>query len=222
MRDLWRKPILQATGAAAPHVACLCQITPYHDFRQDVPVHVSSLLLPRTSMRRWARAACRYPGLRKAGCAASLVYLAIGRSDGITILGDLLATYLPYFMCSMPIVVKAPTGPIVAHVLLLVRGCASWHRNQVLQSAEPKEAVVQRESLEFMSHEATEMRLAVSGTIWIRSSAESAVVVLSHTWLTASSSHGAENNGARQQRRRRAVGETRVRASPHGTHGSPP
>jgi hypothetical protein len=147
-------------------------------------------------------------------CAVSLVCLTMGRSDGITILGDLLATYLPYFMCSMPIAVKTPTGPIVAHVLLLARGCASWHRNRVLQSAEPKEAVLQRESLEFMSHEATGMRLAVSGRIWIRSSAESAVVVLSHTWLTASSSHGAENNGARQQRCRRTVGETRLRGSP--------
>jgi hypothetical protein len=106
----------------------------------------------------------------------------------------------------MPIAVKTPTGPIVAHVLLLVRGCTSRHRNRVLQSAEPKEAVIQRGSLEFMSHEATEMRPAVSGTIWIRSSAESVVVFLSHTWLTASSSHGAENNGAREQRRRRAVG----------------
>ena len=28
-------------------------------------------------------------------CAVSLVYLAMGQSDGITILGDLLATYLP-------------------------------------------------------------------------------------------------------------------------------
>ena len=37
--------------------------------------------------------------------------------------------------------------------------------NRVLQSAEPKEAVVQRDSLEFMSHEATEMRFAVSGTM---------------------------------------------------------
>jgi hypothetical protein len=138
-------------------------------------------------------------------CAAGLVCLAIWRSDGITILGDLSATYLPYFMYSMLIAVKTPTGPIVAHVLLLVRGCASWHRNRVLQSAEPKEAVVQRESLGFMSHEATEMRLAVSGTIWIRSSAESAVVVLSHTWLTAISSHGAENNGTRQQRCRRRL-----------------
>jgi hypothetical protein len=92
---------------------------------------------------------------------------------------------------------------------------------RVLQSAEPKEAVVQREPLEFMSHEATEMRLAVSGTIWTRSSAENAVVVLSHTWLTASSSHGAENNGARQQRRRRAVGETRVRGSPRLTSATP-
>jgi hypothetical protein len=35
-------------------------------------------------------------------CAAGLVCLATGRSDGITILGDLLATYLPYFMCLMP------------------------------------------------------------------------------------------------------------------------
>jgi hypothetical protein len=147
-------------------------------------------------------------------CTADLVCLAIGRSDGITILGDLLATCLPYFMCSMPIAVKTPTGSIVAHVLLLVRGCAPWHRNRVLQSAEPKETVAQRESLEFMSHEATEMRLAVSGTIWIRSSPESAVVVLSHTWLTASSPHGAENNGARQQRRRCAVGETWMRGSP--------
>jgi hypothetical protein len=70
----------------------------------------------------------------------------------------------------MPIAVKTPTGLIVVHVLLLARGCASWHRNRVLQFAEPKE------SLEFMSHEATGMRLAVLGTIWIRSSAESAVV----------------------------------------------
>ena len=147
-------------------------------------------------------------------CAAGLVCLAIGRSDGITILGDLLATYLPYFMCSMPIAVKTPTGSHRRTCLLLARGCASWYRNRVLQSAEPKEAVVQRESLEFMSHEATEMRFAVSGTIWIRSSAESAVVVLSHIWLTASTSHGAENNGARQQRCRCAVGETRVRGSP--------
>jgi hypothetical protein len=107
-----------------------------------------------------------------------LVCLGIRRSDGITILGDLLAAYLPYFMCSMPIAVKAPTVPIVAHVLLLVRGCASCHRNRVLKSAEPKEAVIQRESLEFMSDEATELRFAVSGTIWIRSSAESALVGL--------------------------------------------
>jgi hypothetical protein len=49
-------------------------------------------------------------------CAAGLVCLATGRSDSITILGDLLATYLPYFMCSMPIGVKTPTGLIVAHV----------------------------------------------------------------------------------------------------------
>jgi hypothetical protein len=54
-------------------------------------------------------------------CAGGLVCLAIGRSDGITILGDLLATYLPYFMCSMPIAVKTLTGFIVVHVLLLVR-----------------------------------------------------------------------------------------------------
>jgi hypothetical protein len=110
-------------------------------------------------------------------------------------------------MCSMPIAVKTPTGPIVAHVLLLVRGCASWHRNRVLQSAEPKEAVVQRESLEFMSHEATEMRFAVSGTIWIKSSAESAVVALSHTWHT-----GEQLTWGRKYRR--AVAETRVRG-PH-------
>jgi hypothetical protein len=133
---------------------------------------------------------------KKGRCAVGLVCLAIGRPDGITILGDLLATYLPYFMCSMPIAVKTPTGPIIVHVLLLARGCASWHRNRVPQSTEPKEAVVQRESLEFMSHEATGMRLAVSGPIWIRSSVESAVVILSHTWLTASSPHGAENNGS--------------------------
>jgi hypothetical protein len=76
-------------------------------------------------------------------CATGLICLAIGRSDGIIISGDLLAAYLPYFHVSMPIAVKTPTGPIVAHVLLLVRGCASWHRNRVLQSAEPKEAIVQ-------------------------------------------------------------------------------
>jgi hypothetical protein len=35
-----------------------------------------------------------------------------------------------------------------------------------------------------MSHKATETRFAVSGTIWIMSSAESAVMVLLHTWLT--------------------------------------
>jgi hypothetical protein len=75
-------------------------------------------------------------------------------------------------------------------------------KNRVLQSAEPKEAVVQRESLEFMSHEATEMRFAVSGTMDKVVGGER-VVVLSHTWLAVSSSHGAENNGARQQRCRR-------------------
>jgi hypothetical protein len=41
----------------------------------------------------------------------------------------------------------------------------SFYGHRVLQSAEPKEAVVQRESLEFMSHEATEMRFAVSRTM---------------------------------------------------------
>jgi hypothetical protein len=94
----------------------------------------------------------------------------------------------------MLITVKTPTGPIVAHVLLVARGCAYWYRNRVLQFAEPKEAIIQRESLEFMSHQATKMRLAVSGTIWIRSWAESAVVVLSHIWLTASirASNGAK------------------------------
>jgi hypothetical protein len=144
-------------------------------------------------------------------CAAGLVCLAIGRSDSITILGDLFATYLTYFMCLMPIAVKTPTGPIVAHGLLLARGCASWHKNRVLQSAEPKEAVVQRDSLEFY-----EPRSHRDEVCRVRDD-ESAVVVLSHTWLTASSSHGAENNGPGSS----AVGETRVRASPHGTHGSP-
>ena len=60
---------------------------------------------------------------------------------------------------------KDADGPHRRPCLLLTRGCASWHKNRVLQSAEPKEAVVQRESLEFMSHEATEMRFAVSGTM---------------------------------------------------------
>jgi hypothetical protein len=60
---------------------------------------------------------------------------------------------------------KDADGPHRRTCLLLARGCASWHRNRVMQSAEPKEAVVQRESLEFMGHEATEMRFAVSGTM---------------------------------------------------------
>jgi hypothetical protein len=64
----------------------------------------------------------------------------------------------------MPIAVKTPTGLIVVYGLFLARGCASWHKNRVLQSTEPKEAVVQRESLEFISHEATEMRFTVSKT----------------------------------------------------------
>ena len=46
-----------------------------------------------------------------------------------------------------------------------------------------------------MSHEATEMRFAVSGTMDKVVGGESAVVVLSHTWLAASSSHGAEKRG---------------------------
>jgi hypothetical protein len=60
---------------------------------------------------------------------------------------------------------KDANGPHRRPCLLLTRGCASWHKNRVLQSVEPKETVVQRESLEFMSHEATEMRFAVSETI---------------------------------------------------------
>jgi hypothetical protein len=38
-------------------------------------------------------------------CAAGLVCLAIGRSDSITILGHLLTTYLPYFICSISLLV---------------------------------------------------------------------------------------------------------------------
>jgi hypothetical protein len=61
--------------------------------------------------------------------------------------------------------IKTPTGSIVVHGLLLAQGCVSWHKNRVLQSAEPKEAVVQRECLESMSHKVTEMRFAVLGTM---------------------------------------------------------
>src|SRR5437763_2639260 len=102
---------------------------------------------------------------KEGGCAAGLVCVAIKRSDGITILGDLLATYVPYFMCSMPHMGKGANRPHRRPCLLRTRGCASWQRNRVLQSAESKQAVVQQEPLESMSEEATEMRFAVSGTM---------------------------------------------------------
>jgi len=55
------------------------------------------------------------------------------------------------------------------------QACSSCQRNRVLQSAKPKEAVVQQELLEFMSHEADERSLAVLGTIWMGSSEESSL-----------------------------------------------
>jgi len=54
-----------------------------------------------------------------------------------------------------------------------VQSCSSCQTIRVLQSAEPKEAVVQQLSWEFMSYEATERRFAVSGTIWMREEEES-------------------------------------------------
>jgi hypothetical protein len=55
------------------------------------------------------------------------------------------------------------------------QACSSCQRNRVPQSAKPKEAIVQQELLEFMSHEATERRLAVLETVWIGSSEESSM-----------------------------------------------
>jgi hypothetical protein len=60
---------------------------------------------------------------------------------------------------------KGANRPHRRPCLLRPRGCTSWHRNRVLQSAESKEAVVQQEPLEYMSDETTEMRFALSGTM---------------------------------------------------------
>jgi hypothetical protein len=91
----------------------------------------------------------------------------------------------------------------------------SRHKNRVLQSAELKEAVVQRESLEFMSHEAAEMRFPVSRTMDKVVGGERGCGLVAHLAYGEQLTWG-QNNGARQQRCRRAVGETRVRAlMPH-------
>jgi hypothetical protein len=94
-------------------------------------------------------------------CTVGLVCPAIGWSDGNHIrrsVGQPFAVFHAFDAHSGEDV----DGPIVAHVCF-VRGCVPCQRHRVLQSAEPKEAIVQRESLEFMSHEATERRLATSG-----------------------------------------------------------
>jgi hypothetical protein len=61
------------------------------------------LLVPDKGRKKTYRTA------REGWCAIGLAYLMIGRSDGITISGDLLANHLPYFMCSMPVAVRTPT-----------------------------------------------------------------------------------------------------------------
>jgi hypothetical protein len=84
---------------------------------------------------------------------------------------------------------------------------------RVLQSAEPKEAVVQRESLEFMSHEATEMKLAVLGTMDKVVGGERGRGLVTPGLRRAApmgpkiTGPGSSDAGA--------VRETRVRASPH-------
>jgi hypothetical protein len=68
-------------------------------------------------------------------------------------------------MCSMSIAVKTPAGPIVAHVCF---SCEDVPRDTKIESCSPqsqRRLSFSRESLEFMSHEATEMRFAVSGMI---------------------------------------------------------
>ena len=111
---------------------------------------------------------------------------------------------------------KDADGPHRRPCLLLTRGYASWHKNRVLQSAEPKEAIVHRKSLEFMSHEATEMRFAVLETIDKVVGGERGRGLVAHFLAyRRASSHGAKNNGPRQQRCRCAVSETRVRGAYH-------
>jgi hypothetical protein len=70
-------------------------------------------------------------------------------------------------------------GSIVAYGYF-VRACSSCQSNRVLQSTEPKKG-----SLHVMSHEATRDEAAVSGTTWMRSSSESAVVVFLQICLPA-------------------------------------
>jgi hypothetical protein len=77
----------------------------------------------------------------------------------------------------MPIAVKTPTGPIVTHVCFSREDVPRGTKFESCSPQSRRRLSFNGESLEFMSHEATEMRFAVSGTIWIRSSAESAVVV---------------------------------------------
>jgi len=130
-------------------------------------------------MCRWARAACRYLGPRKGRCAAGFIY---------PILGDLLATCLPYFMCSMPHSGK--------DVDVLHRRTWFVSRARMCLVAQKSSPAVRRAEggcrsmgvfgiYEPQRHPDEVCR--ASGTMWIRSSAESAVAVLSHTWLMASS-----------------------------------
>src|ERR1700722_15135602 len=70
-------------------------------------------------------------------------------------------------------------GSIVAYGYF-VRACSSCQSNRVLQSTKPKKG-----SLHVMSHEATRDEAAVSGTTWMRSSSESAVVAFLQYCLPA-------------------------------------
>jgi hypothetical protein len=132
-------------------------------------------------------------------CTVGLVCPVIERSDGITISGDLLASHLPYFMRSMPIAVRTSTVPL-SHMFA---SCEDVYRARDIepQSVESKEAIVQRESLEFMSHE---RRLAMSGMIWMTSTSWSSC---GH-WLRVSKPTGAEN-------------ERQAAASPSALLGAP-
>jgi hypothetical protein len=78
---------------------------------------------------------------REDRCAVGLACVAIQRSDGVTISGDLLATHLPSFMCLMPIAVRTPTVPS-SHMVALCEHVPRAGVSEFLQLAEPKEAVV--------------------------------------------------------------------------------
>ena len=136
-------------------------------------------------MCRWARAACRL-SRSKGRRAAGFVYPN---------LGHLLATCLPYFMCSMPHSGKDADG--------LHRRTWFASRARMCLMAQKSSSAVRRAEGGCRStgvfgiygpqRQSVEVCRA-SGTMWIRSSAESAVAVLSrhgvralpgaHLWIT--------------------------------------